>query len=363
MKQMNYHQPERIKIGLLTYHHTTNFGSLLQTYALYKFVVNMGYSCEIIDYRCEEIEQREFVKKIYQCHGLKEVKNFLQYNKYKKLKAKEFYSFLQSNFAMSQKVYNLKNIAETNTEYDIFLIGSDLVWDFSINGHDTTYMLDFVDNKKKKIAYAASVGQIWDIEDQKKVKVLLDRFNFIGVREKEIQIQLNKLLNVNVDFVCDPTMLISQEEWKQMAADKIIEEKYVLCYMSDDNQTIYTDAIRYGKEHGLPVYLISYDWVPNSMKPIRPYSTKEFLSLFMYANTVFTASYHGMLFSLYFKKDFYYYNRGWKARMQSISDYFDLNGRQHYSNNNEPLDYDRIYEKINKFRNESIFNLKNYLTN
>ena len=68
-------------------------------------------SCEIIDYRCEEIEQREFVKKIYQCHGLKEVKNFLQYNKYKKLKAKEFYSFLQSNFAMSQKVFHYVNFA------------------------------------------------------------------------------------------------------------------------------------------------------------------------------------------------------------------------------------------------------------
>ena len=45
------------KIGLLTYHHTTNFGSLLQTYALYRTVIGMGYSCEIVDYRNIDAEK------------------------------------------------------------------------------------------------------------------------------------------------------------------------------------------------------------------------------------------------------------------------------------------------------------------
>ena len=41
-----------MKIGLITYHHTTNFGSLLQTYGLYKKVKDLGFECEIIDYEC-----------------------------------------------------------------------------------------------------------------------------------------------------------------------------------------------------------------------------------------------------------------------------------------------------------------------
>ena len=49
-------------IGLITYHHTTNFGSLLQTYALYKTVTQMGYNCKVIDYRNDAVEKREFIK-------------------------------------------------------------------------------------------------------------------------------------------------------------------------------------------------------------------------------------------------------------------------------------------------------------
>ena len=70
------------KVGLLTYHHTTNFGSLLQTFALYKTITEIGYPCEIIDYRNEAVEQREFIKKLYQCRSLREIKHHLQYSKY-----------------------------------------------------------------------------------------------------------------------------------------------------------------------------------------------------------------------------------------------------------------------------------------
>lgn len=96
------------------------------------------------------------------------------------------------------------------------------------------------------------------------------------------------------------------------------------CYMSDPKLEMYKDAIQYGKKHHLPVYLISYGWVPEGMKAIRPNGVEEFISLVSNAHTVFTASYHGMLFSLYFNRNFYYYNRGWKERMKSIAEYLQL---------------------------------------
>lgn len=66
MKNKLIIEPNKIKkVGLLTYHHTTNFGSLLQTFALYKTITEIGYPCEIIDYRNEAVEQREFIKKLY----------------------------------------------------------------------------------------------------------------------------------------------------------------------------------------------------------------------------------------------------------------------------------------------------------
>lgn len=358
-KKENYGE----KIGLLTYHHTTNFGSLLQTYALHKTIIEMGYSCEIIDYRNEAVEQREFIKKIYQCCSLREIKNHLQYSKHKKRKAKEFAIFLRDNFDISSVMYHKNSISEANARYDCFVVGSDLVWDFSINSHDTTYMLDFAEERKRKVAFASSVGKIWEDTEKDEVEKLLSRFDAIGVREHAIQNELSKVLDKAVDFVCDPTMLVSPNEWEKMASEQIIQGDYVLCYMSNDGQTIYKDALAYGEKHGLPVYLISYDWVPDNMKAIRPYRVEEFLSLIKYADTVFTASYHGMLFSLYFNKNFYYYNRGWKERMKSISDYLQLSDREHWMSDKDgqAIEYYFVNSKMEKFRKASKAKLATYL--
>lgn len=173
-------------IGLITYHHTTNFGSLLQTYALYKTVTQMGYNCKVIDYRNDAVEKREFIKHIYQCKDLRELKEHIKYARFKKRKAKVFAEFLKTNLAMSDLVYDRDNVQKANQEFDTFLVGSDLVWDFSINQNDLTYMLDFADKDAVKIAYASSVGTMWESEDRETVKNLLKRFQNIGVREHSI---------------------------------------------------------------------------------------------------------------------------------------------------------------------------------
>lgn len=258
------------KVGLLTYHHTTNFGSLLQTYALYKKVQELGYECEVIDYRNEAVEKREFVKKIYQYKSLRQIKNHLKYSKFRKRKAKAFADFVNKNMKVSEKPYYKNDIQEANGNYDCYLVGSDLVWDFTINDSDKTYMLDFADDKTKKVAFASSVGQIWKEEEQEIVKKLMNRFDHIGVREHSIQKKLKTITNKEVDFVCDPTMLVTSDNWKKIASPRCIAEDYVLVYMSNEGLSIYADAIEFGKKNNLAVYLITYGWAPEGMKAIRP---------------------------------------------------------------------------------------------
>lgn len=349
------------KVGLLTYHHTTNFGSLLQTYALYKAIQDLGFDCEVIDYRNSVVEAREFRKRAYQCRNIRELKDHLQYSGYKKKKAKEFLKFIAEELKTSKVIYSMDNIDRANDEYDCFLVGSDLVWDFSINGHDTTYMLDFVSKKKKKIAYASSVGAMWKDKDRDLAIGLLNQFDAIGVREQIVCDDLKEELKIPVDFVCDPTMLFSASEWDKLSDERLLKEDYIICYMADNRLSIYKDAVQYGIEHGIPVYLISYDWVPDDMKPIRPYKAEEFLSLIRYADTIFTASYHGMLFSLYFEKNFYYYNRGWKARMESVSRYLGLEDREHWKGKDaKPLNYQKISPLMEALRKNSFTKLKSY---
>ena len=351
----------RLRIGILTYHHTTNFGSLLQTYALFKKVTDFGFACEVIDYRNEEVEARETPRKITQCKGVRQMRDYFKYERFKRKKAEAFKEFTQKYIAISADKYDISTIKNVADAYDIFIIGSDLVWDFTINGKDLTYMLDFTGNGVKKIAYASSVGQMWDENQADEVDRWLSEFNFIGVREYEIQKELTRRLGRNVDFVGDPTMLIEPEEWKKFAEPQMIQGKYILVYFADKDLRIYEDAVRYGRNKGIPVYLISYSWVPETMKAVRPARVEEFLSLLLYADTVFTASYHGMLFSLYFEKDFYYYNRGWKARMRSIASYLGVEDRERMTEQCRPLVYEEITPKIAQLRQSSIERLKAYL--
>ncbi|MCD8118516.1 MAG: polysaccharide pyruvyl transferase family protein [Lachnospiraceae bacterium] len=349
-------------IGLLTYHHTSNFGSMLQTYALAKAITDLGFKYEIIDYRNKEVEEREFSGGLLKSKSIRDLKNHIIYDKFKRAKSREMNKFLHDMLTVSDEKYDSETIHTIADKYVCIIVGSDLVWDFSINGNDTTYMLDFADEQVKKVAFASSVGGVWEPGDVETVERLLNRFSAIGVRERAIQNMLNEFLPMHADFVCDPTMLIQQCEWRKMAGIRLVSDNYVLCYMSNDDLSIYRDAVAYGAEHGRKVYLISYDWVPENMEPVRPKSIAEFLSLVLYADAVFTASYHGMLFSLYFEKEFYYYNRGWKERMRSISEYLDIQCCETYHGDTVLLDYNLINMSIAKFRDRSLQLLRHYLS-
>ena len=47
------------KIGILTYHRVFNFGSLLQTYALQKYLEDRGQIAEVIDYYPERLQKKD----------------------------------------------------------------------------------------------------------------------------------------------------------------------------------------------------------------------------------------------------------------------------------------------------------------
>lgn len=336
---------------------------MLQTYGLYRAVTDLGYECEIIDYRNEAVERREFIKPIYMCRSIRELKGHVLYSGFKKVKARKMSDFRSSEMKTSDVVYTKDTFSELEKRYDSILVGSDLVWDFSINNFDYSYMLDGVGDSIKKIAYASSIGSAWDGSEADKVGKLLSRFDYIGVREKGIQELLSSRYGIPADFVCDPTMLMPSSFWGRMAGSKMIDGNYVLCYMNYNGETMFKDAANYGKKHKLPVYMISYDWVPDYMRPIRPKTIGEFLSLVKNAYAVFTASYHGMLFSLYFNKNFYYYNRGWKERMNSLAEYLDISDREHWVDGKEykGLDYSLIRSKLEIFRDNSMRLLKSYL--
>ena len=350
-----------MKIGILTYHHTSNFGSLLQTYGLYKCISDFGYDCEVVDYRNERVEQREKTLRFRDCTSIRNIAYYFIFEPKLRKKVKQLNEFSRKMMHISNEVYFKSSINNCKNTYDCFVVGSDLVWDFTNNGNDTTYMLDFVDDNTTKIAYASSCGSVWNNNDIKLVKDLLSRFDAIGVREKEIQQKLLQIGVNSVDFVCDPTMLIDSSIWKDMAEQPQISGDYVLCYFEDKNKTIYKDALAYGKKYSIPVYAISYKRLPKGIKAVRPTTIGQFLALILNAKCVFSASYHGMLFSLYFEKELYFYKKGWNARQESLAAYLNISNRAGYKTDNK-MDYNYINQQIAKFRDYSKNRLRDYLS-
>lgn len=350
------------KTALLTIHHTTNFGSALQTYALYETVKRMGYDIDLLDYRCEAIEQREFAKVNFK--DLKSLYRKIMYGGSFKKKAKEFESFVNS-YANLSRIYTKENVKEANDVYDTFLVGSDIVWGLNVTGNDLNYFLKFADDDKKKLAFASSAGFKWDKEYESEIRELLERFDNVGVRESIVADWIEDITGKRPDEVVDPTMLWTKDEWQSIADKSTLKCKdYILVYFCDKDEKILEDAKRLGKKKNLPVYYINYGKKIAGVKSIQPMKIEDFLYLVSNAEYVMSASFHGLLFSLYFNKEVFFYNRANFSRMESLSRWLGIeshNGMINVVEDAEKIDYATVSEKIDLKRRESLNRLENYL--
>lgn len=352
-----------MKIGLITFHDTCNFGSMLQTYGLYRAIEDLGYECEVIDYQCENIVNREIPKPLRFTLSPKTILLYLLVGHHSIDKYKSLSVFLHKNMKLGDRC-DKTDVAQKCSHYDKIVVGSDIVWGLDITGDDLTYFLDFESDSKKKFAFSSSIGNPWRTEEKKLVKPLLESFNRIAVREVESAIWVEELTGKRPPVVCDPTMLLNANTWRDVTHVKKSKNDYVLVYFDNNNRDCMTNAQRYAKAFGLKVYLIGNGFSSDSYKTIKPHGLGEFLSLIENAAFVMTASYHGMLFSLYFHKQFAYFNRAHKSRMNTLSKRLyvdDRNGEEYDVMSMSPIDYEKVEDSLVKYRTESMTCLKQFL--
>ena len=350
------------KIGLITFHRTTNFGSLLQTYGLYKKITDLGYSCEVIDYRCPAIEEAEHRNYKMDIRNPRELVKTILFQPRQNMKAKQFDLFVSQNMKLSVS-YDPLTIKEADGKYDKYLVGSDIVWGLDITHNDYTYFLDFVTEKKKKYAFSSSVGNCI-VDDDSHLKSLLQDFSKIAVREKDAVEWVKAVAGISAEWVCDPTMLLTADEWKTIVPIHAIKDEYVLVYFDDPKQKCLNAAISYAKAKGLKVYFIQYGLPVKGVCIKQPTSLQEFLSLIQNAKMIFTASYHGMLFSIYFHKEFMFYTRNHSSRVVSLAERLALQercGDTFVGNEYEVIDYTKVEQRLCEFREQSILILKGML--
>lgn len=346
-----------MKYGILTFHNIPNIGALLQAYSLCEAIKKLGVDCEIIDYKCDNIEKRELVYKPHP-NILKDIALRYLWIKTQK-KIQKCQAYMMSKGLYSNLKYDSSNISSANQEYDAFISGSDMIWNLNVTDHDYTYFQDFVDDSKPKYSYGSSIGDKWDKEYLNKVKNLLSRFNKISVREEDT-CKFIQTLGIECKHVVDPTMLISSDNWMKEALGPKLNG-YVLIYFP--SKELVASARHYARRNGLKVVNLSTG-VPNlRLKNVFPYTPPEWLGYFLNADAVFTNSYHGLLFSLYFKKQVWCANYG--NRITSLMNSLGLNNRL-LKNDTElcsTIDFSIVEEKIEAMRRESLEYLKSITIN
>ncbi|MBQ8658547.1 MAG: polysaccharide pyruvyl transferase family protein [Clostridia bacterium] len=304
------------KVGILTFHASHNYGSCLQAYALQTTLKSLGVYPEIINFRTSR--QKElyavFTKKKGIMRFLKNLTHLLYFSSFKS-KHNKFECFIKDEYVLSKKEYvSLNELEEEIFDYDVFLAGSDQIWNPFPSDFDWAYYLPFV-RDVPKISYAPSFGPAIRKTDDERMKSLPERvanFSHISVREPQAKAYLESYVTKEVSVVLDPTLLLNKNEWLQLV-DKtpIVKGDYIFLYTLYATPVINKIAKRLSKKWKIKVVVSNvsnqHDAI-NSFKKQFSTGPKEFLNLIYYAKFVLVTSFHGTVFSVLFEKPFFAIN-------------------------------------------------------
>lgn len=366
-----------MKVGTITYHRAVNYGAVLQTFALQKVLDKFEVNNEVVDYRADYIE---WIYKPFCMRDRKNIKDFFKIIKgapIKNKKRNQFFKFIKNNIRVSQKAYTKETLDKANDEYDVFIAGSDQVFNLDCSNYDTNYLLDFVNDKNKKTSYAASFGfDEMPKEDVKEYKRLLSGFNSISVREAQGVKIVKKAINKEAVEVLDPTLLISGNEWREIVGETKEDSKgYILIYALLPSQTLIEFANKLQEKTGLEIVFVKdsltkegHNVLSKNVKYLKDVEPFEFVKLISEAEYVITNSFHGTAFSINFNKKFFTEllapETKVNSRLENILDMLDLRNRQVVSLDSltlEEIDYGRVNKILDERREMSLDYLKNIL--
>lgn len=220
-----------MRIGILTFHWATNYGAVLQTFALQKVLGQLGHSVTIIDYKplCQDNNIWSFVRKRCFLHPIHFLNNLS--------KERKIDEFRKENLSLSIRYIRRSDIDKNLDNLDVVICGSDQIWNpsFLRSGEGkvtTTYFLDFA-TEIKKISYAASFGcTTYPVKYKQLIQPLLSQFSHISVREQTGKKIIEEMGQSSV-VVPDPTILLTAQDYNSCihSGDAEITTPYTFVYM------------------------------------------------------------------------------------------------------------------------------------
>lgn len=310
-------QPKKIMI--ITCHDVYNHGASLQSYALSKYLTDLNFDVKVIDYKPHYLSNKYKLFSIDNPKWEKSIFLSLIYLTAKLLprllslqRKKTFDRFTAKYLPVTKETYfNVTDLEKLGNQADIFICGSDQIWNTLFkNGEDPAFYLTFVPKNKIKIAYAASLATevIYKDLDQF-VKKNVERLDFIGVRENSGKKILENLGVSDIHHVVDPAFLLDQIDWDKLALDVKFNDKYILIYDFENSSLIQGIAEKISNQKNLKIYAINPGKFNYTDKHFPHVGPDMFLTLIKNAEFVLSNSYHAVVFSIIYQKDFYIVER------------------------------------------------------
>lgn len=349
------------KIGVITFHHSLNYGAYLQCYALQSALSAMGYKSSVIDY--ETPADIERYKLLSFSSPKKAIKSLLLYPVNKSR---------QKSFDDAMKKIRLTS---PSAKYDAAITGSDQVWNMYLCGGaiDPMFTLEKV-NAERKLSYAASIGDESAVKKYpNEFKELMNGLDYVSVREQQAKNALEKVSSKNIKVAIDPTALLIKDEWAKKIADiPRNKEEYIFSYFIGIRKDQKKALAKICKK--LNLQTTSFTQLPKE-KYIYKYCYTEgpfsFLARLRDSKIVITSSFHGTILSIIFHKNFYVLMPDPKkrSRMDNILKLVGLTDRIIETEadidkiNLGDIDYSEPQKKLDKLRQESLDWLKNAIEN
>ena len=362
-----------MKIGILTLPIAENYGGTLQAIALYR-LLEKEYNVVLIYKDFHPNFLKEFLKKIIINIPFIDIKGLKlrDVQEKERLSRKEFHKeFINNEISNISKVLYTKEELSKFTEdekLDAVIVGSDQVWRkrYINDKYYKSYFLDFVDNPQTlKIAYAASFGtNCWEgTDDIQDITKYLESFTAISTREKSGVNICKTTFNIdNVEHVLDPTLLISKDFYISEIISKYdtskIKDGGLLTYVLDE-ANLKKEIINLARKN---TKITQITHLKGFNKSQNIFSVPEWLDSFYKSDFIVTDSFHGMIFSIIFEKNFIIignHNRG----IDRFESFLGLLGLEHklistldeinddtFTN----IDYSKVNHILEDSRNKSL---------
>lgn len=335
-----------MKIGLLTYHNSTNYGAVLQCYATCRALKEMGHEVEIINF-CQDEK--------------KSSRSFIFY-----FKVKNFFRFMAEMYPkQTEYIASLEILKKKITDYNCLMVGSDQVWNPQIAREKLeAYFLNFGNENIRRISYASSFGiGEWPQDKNNLVPIIkqnLSRFKAISVREETGRQIIADKFGLSSEVVLDPTLL--HREYAELTG-VVAPNHSIICYLLNRSMKQLEKVKHLASFMGMKPRMISTIHYVKGFSYTYPPSIENWLRYIAGAEFVVTDSFHGLAFSLIYNKQFVVIspNNGKNSRLLDLLKLVGLEERHFFDEEDVPyneliskkIDYTEVNKRLDKMREKS----------